>query len=103
MVDVHKLDEATVVALKTHGVPPNPLEDPQFSPEDMGVRPLTRLQIPTGMGQATEVCKVLHDLIDQITDLRRLNLRQNYAYGLRLQSLISVANKRLSVLTKSGR
>lgn len=102
MVDVHKLSEETVVALKTYGVPPSPVEEHQFKPEDMGVRPLTRLQIPTQMGAATEICKVLHDLINDITSLRRMNLKQEYAYGLRLQELVSVANKQMKRYTKSS-
>lgn len=104
MVDAFKLDEATVVALKTHGVQPNPLEDVQtFTPEEMGARPLARLQIPTQMGVASEICRVLHDLIDDINNLRRLNLRQEWQYSIRVARLVSVANKRLAVHTKSSK
>lgn len=103
MVDADKLDEETVVALKMRGVTPQALEEPQFKPEDMGVRPLARLQIPTGMGAATEICKVLADLIDDINNLRRLNLRQEYSYSIRLQKLVSIANGRLSLYTKPSK
>ena len=93
----------TVVALKTTGVKIEGFEDAQnFTPEDMGVRRIARLQIPTQMGLASETCKVLADLIDDINALRRLNLRQGWQYSLRLQRLVSVANKRLALHTKSS-
>lgn len=96
-------NQDTVVALKTTGVKVEGFEDQQtFTPEEMGVRPLARLQIPTQMGLASETCKVLMDLIDDINNLRRLNLRQSWQYSLRLQRLISVANKRLALHAKSG-
>lgn len=96
--------EVTVVALKCTNVHVEGFEKPQtFTPERMGVPSYARLQIPTRRPDATrEILNVLEWLADQIRQLRRENIEQDWIYGSRLKTLIDAANLQLQPYTKSS-
>lgn len=103
MPRLDQLTEESVVALRKVGVPKEAFETRQnFTPERMGVPSYARLQIPTRVDAAKEILNVLEWLSDQVRQLRRENIEQDWIYGSRLKTLVNAANLQLQPYTKSS-
>lgn len=104
MVDVANLTGEDADVLKKTGVrPDHELTGAHWTPQELGLPSLVRLQIPLSMALEADILAELAKLQGEILQLRRRYGTSQTQWAFELKVLIQSANARLAQMARLGR